>query len=80
MGAVFLSLCFAIVGTVAVLFPNQLQSLAIRSSGKMTPIPLLNPRGWVRSRYYVPTTRLIGVVSLLAAAFVLWSASAGPLR
>jgi len=68
---------FAVVGTAMLLVPGRFRSTAMRSSERVPSIPLVDQRGWVRSRYYVPTLRMIGVVSLAAAAFLLWLSLGG---
>lgn len=62
---------FAAVGVATLLTPHRLRAIALTYSDRVTGLPF-NYRGWVESRYYVPTLRLIGIACLLAAGFLYW--------
>jgi hypothetical protein len=64
------------IGIVATWWPQSVQRWAIRSqrgwAGRVNPF-----RGFIESDAYVPTVRVIGLVCLAAAVFMLASVTLG---
>lgn len=63
-------IALAAVGAVALLRPDVLQELAMSATRGSRDIPIARRvwYDWARSRHYIGTIRLLGVVSLLMAA------------
>jgi hypothetical protein len=67
VAGLFCAAFFLLVGVTALLWPEKIQLYALKHSAKFSPY-----LGWMKTRQYIWSLRLIGLISTASAALLIW--------